>query len=124
MATVLQLVDANKLFKLDPALEANEQEWRTIYALARCQSRIETGLPTWNSTWKIEVTPNQQLDALLEVFCSGETLTFGPQFKPLTHIKGRHLGAKDPRSSILRLVPRQRLFYWRGGGLGVQREEP
>ena len=37
------------------------------------------------STWKIEETPAQQLDALTVHFVSGDPLTFGWQFKPLVH---------------------------------------
>jgi hypothetical protein len=44
MATPLDLEKAGKLFKLDPALEANEQEWRTIYVLPRAKPRFQTNL--------------------------------------------------------------------------------
>jgi hypothetical protein len=87
MATVLELALAQRLFRLDPALEQNEKEWRFIHTSPRFREREQKELRTWESTWKIEENPTQQLDALVEVFCSGETLTFGPQFKPLTHIK-------------------------------------
>jgi hypothetical protein len=83
MATVVELARAGVLSKIDPALEANEQEWRSIYVLPRCRSRIENDLPNWTSDWKVEETPLQQLDALAEVFCSGVALTFGRRFKPL-----------------------------------------
>jgi hypothetical protein len=86
MATVLELVLARRLFKLDPALEPNEREWRFIYPSPRFHTRIANDLPGWTSIWKVEVSPTQQLDALVEVFCSGETLTFGTQFKPLNHL--------------------------------------
>lgn len=96
MATVLELLLAQKLFRLDPALEANEKEWRKIYISPRFKERAENDLPTWVSTWKVEVGPIQQLDVLAEVFCSGETLTFGTQFKPLTHIKDGIWELKTP----------------------------
>jgi hypothetical protein len=86
MATVIELMLAQKLFKLDPALEPNEREWRWIYALPPFKSRVEIDLPHWTSHWKVEESPTQQMDALLEVFCSGETITYGPQFKPLVHL--------------------------------------
>lgn len=87
---------ARRLFRLDPALEANEREWRFIHTSPRFRERVETELPNWTSSWKVEVDPAQQLDALVEVFCSGETLTFGPQFKPLTHIKDGIWELKTP----------------------------
>jgi hypothetical protein len=40
-------------------------------------------LPTIPSDWEIEVAPVGQLDALVEIFASGETLTVGEHFKPL-----------------------------------------
>ena len=86
MATVLELVLAQKLFKLDPALEANEREWRWMYALPDFKTRAENDLPTWVSQWQTEQSPTQQMDAFVEVYCSGETITYGQQFKPLIHL--------------------------------------
>jgi hypothetical protein len=39
------------------------------------------------STWNIEESPAQQLDALTKVFVSGEPLVFERQFKPLVHLQ-------------------------------------
>jgi hypothetical protein len=117
MATLLDLVAAGSLFKLDPALEANEQEWRTVYALARLRPRFENDLPTWVSTWRVEVTPAQQIDALLEVFCSGETLTFGPQFKPLVHLKDGVWELKTPDIRLFGWFPIKDCFI--GGALDL-----
>ena len=47
---------------------------------------METVLPGLDSTWKIEQPPVEQLDDLMEVFCSGSPLTYGWQFKCLTHV--------------------------------------
>ena len=96
MATVLQLAVAEKLLKLDASLEDNEQEWRAIYVLPVMRPRLEKDLPDWVSEWKVEVSPIQQLDALLEIYCSGETLTFGPQFKPIRHVKDGIWELKTP----------------------------
>jgi hypothetical protein len=86
MATILELIDAGRLVKLDPALEDNELEHRYIYAIPEVITSLESELPQWQSQWNIEQTPIQQYDALLEIFCSGEVLTYGPQFKPLNHL--------------------------------------
>ena len=96
MATLLDLAARGDLHRIDPQLEPNEQEWRTIYALPRLVPVFTTELPTWQSQWKVEQSPVQQIDALLEVFCSGTTLTFGPQFKPLTHIRDGVWELKTP----------------------------
>jgi hypothetical protein len=96
MATVLELVLAGRLLKLDAALEHNEREWRYIHTSPRFRERAENELPHWKSEWNVEAEPIQQLDALVEIFCSGETLTFGSQFKPLTHIKDGIWELKTP----------------------------
>jgi hypothetical protein len=84
MATVLELALAQCLCKLDPALEVGEREWRWVYGFPRFKECVQNDLPMWKSDWKIEESPNQQFDSLAEVFCSGETLTFGDQFHILT----------------------------------------
>jgi hypothetical protein len=88
MATVLELEAAGNLFRLDPDLEPGVQELRCIYVSPRLKTWIENDLPTLESTWKIEVSPQEQLQAFLEEdFCPGEPLTYDWQFKPLTHIE-------------------------------------
>jgi hypothetical protein len=103
MATALHLDAVGDLFKLDPALEPNEQEFRVIYASPRLRRWIEQDLPTLVSDWKVEVSPVEQLSALVELFCSGETLTYGWNFRPLRHI----------RNGVWELkTPDLRLFGW------------
>jgi hypothetical protein len=116
MATVIDLATAQPpaLLKLDPALEAREQEWRTIYILPRVKPRF-TVLPTWQSHWKIEQSPVQQMDALLEVFCSGETLTFEHRFKPLVHLNDGIWELKTPDLRFFGWFPHQDCFI--GGAL-------
>lgn len=83
MSTILELVTSGDLFRLDPELGPDEQEWRYIYVLPRLKTWLETTLPTLGSTWAIEESPAEQLDELAWTFCSGQTLTYGWQFKPL-----------------------------------------
>jgi hypothetical protein len=115
MATVLELVLAQKLFKLDPALEANEREWRWIYALPDFKTRVETGLPTWVSQWQTDQSPTQQLDAFLEVYCSGETITYGRQFKPLVHLGDGVWELKTPDLRLLGWFHKRNCFI--GGAI-------
>ena len=96
MATPLELTLSRQLFKLDAALEENEQEIRVIYVTADVRRCLERDLPGFVSQWKVEVTPLQQLDALLDDFCSGVTLTYGKQFKPICHIKDGIWELKTP----------------------------
>src|SRR4051812_27179079 len=87
MATLLHLEGAQLLHKIYPALDPREHEWRLFYALPRLRAWIERTLPTLESSWKIEESPVEQLDALIYVFCSGQPLAYGQQFKPLRHIR-------------------------------------
>lgn len=96
MATVLELVLVQKLFKVDAALEPTEQEWRMVHASPRFKERLDDDLLHWESQWQQELSPAQQLDALLEQFCSGETLTYEWRFRPLNHIKDGIWELKTP----------------------------
>ena len=87
MATLLELNHAQALFKLDPQLEPNEQEWRAIYLSPRLLDWLRDVLPTLKATWESEIDCVQQLDGLVEVFCSGETLCYTSQFHPIAHVK-------------------------------------
>jgi hypothetical protein len=88
MATPLELDNAGALFKLDPDLGPGKREIRWIYASPRLKTWIEDALPRLESTWHIELTPQEQLQAFVEeVFAPGEPLTYDWQFKPLTHIE-------------------------------------
>lgn len=96
MATLLDLAGRDELHRLDPQLEPNEQEWRTIYVLPRVVPVFRDELPNWTSLWKVEQSPIQQMDALVETFCSGATLTFGHQFKPLNPLRDGVWELKTP----------------------------
>ena len=90
MATLAELAGANgPLKKLDPVLDPddpNAQEERLIYGSERFVTWVETRLPGLGSTWDIEVAPDQQVDALFEVYTSGEVLTYQWQFKSINPI--------------------------------------
>ena len=117
MATVLELSTGTNApqIKLDPSLEEDEQEWRAIYVLARIRARFETDLPTWTSQWSIEQTPAQQMDALVEIFCSGDALTFGHRFKPLNHLGKGIWELKTPDLRFFGWFPHKDCFV--GGAL-------
>lgn len=88
MATLLELNDANQVFRIDPVLSSREQEWRSIYILPDLKHWLENELPIMGSTWNLEQTPAEQLDDLIATFCAGETLTFEWQFRPLRYVSG------------------------------------
>jgi hypothetical protein len=85
MATVIDLDRAGELFKLD-VLEQHVQEFRTIYASPLLRKWITETLPALPSALGLELSPQQQVFDLAELFCSGGRLSYGLQFKPLTHI--------------------------------------
>jgi len=88
MATPLELDNAGALFKLDPDLLPGTREFRSIYASPRLKTWIENDLPGLESTWNIELTPQEQLQAFVEeIFCPCEPLSYDWHFKPLTHIQ-------------------------------------
>ena len=96
MATVLELAVAQSLFRLDPALEPGERERRWIYGFSQFKARVQNDLPAWQSDWKIEESPTQQFDALVDVFCSGATICFGDQFHNLDPLDGGIWELKTP----------------------------
>lgn len=115
MATLVELDRRGELFKLDPALEANEQEWRMIYTSPRLKDWLEGVLPSLVSHWQQELSPLQQVDALVEEFCSGTTLCFGPQFKPIQHVKGGIWELKTPDVRVFGWFHVKDCFVgWRG----------
>jgi len=86
MATPLELDLRGDLFKLDSGL-APIDEIRRIYAAPRLHLWIQNDLPKLESTWNVELTPQEQLVGFVEEeFCPGEPLTFDEQFKPLRHV--------------------------------------
>jgi len=85
MATLLDLAQRGYLYKLD-ALEAGVQEFREIYTSPDLHRWINDVLPQMQSSWGLELSPLEQLVALSEIFCSGDRISYGTQFKPLTHI--------------------------------------
>jgi hypothetical protein len=110
MATIIELKKRRQLIKLDAGLEDNEQEYRAIYALPVTLPFFENDIKTLKSQWNVEVSPLQQLDALLEVFCSGETLTFGSHFKPLNHLNDGIWELKTPDLRLFGWFPYKDCF--------------
>ena len=117
MATLVELVDVDALFKYDAALDGSQQEFREIYASPKLRNWIETTLPALVSSWNIELSPAEQLDALGAIFAAGEPLTFGRQFKPLTHI---HDGVWELKTADLRIFG---WFYRKDCFVGVVADE-
>ena len=96
MATLLHLAEQNRVFKLDAALPRGGQEWRRIYVLPEARSWMEGVLPTLESELGLEISPIEQLDAFLTAYCSGETLMYERQFRPVRHIAAGIWEMKTP----------------------------
>lgn len=88
MATVLELASLGELIRFDPVLEPRRQEFRELFASKRLVKWIESALPNLSSSWDLENTPAEQVDALLATYAGGDTLTFSWSFRPLRHIAG------------------------------------
>jgi hypothetical protein len=86
MATLLDLVDQESVFRIDPVLGWREFEARRLYVLPEARNWIEDVLPTKVSTWNTQDSPIEQLDALTYEFCVGDPLAVGTRFKCLTHL--------------------------------------
>lgn len=85
MATIIELSEAKEITKIDPGLEPGTQEFRVIYASPRLITWMSDILPALKSEWDTSITPLEQLDAFLEIYGSGEVLTYDRRFKPLCH---------------------------------------
>jgi hypothetical protein len=116
MATLIELCGTGELYKLDPQLEANEQEWRMIYLSPDLRLWLEKDLPNLEATWSTEIDPTQQLDALVEEYCSGCTLYYGPQFHPIRHVQDGIWELKTPDLRIFGFFHVRDCFIgWRAG---------
>ena len=71
---------------------------------------IGVELPDLVPIWNLQVTPLQQLDALIDEFCSGCTLSYGIQFKPITHVGGGIWELKTPDLRIFGWFHRKDCF--------------
>lgn len=109
MATPLVLDSRGVLFKLD-VLDINVQEFREIYASPTLHEWIEQVLPSLSSELGIELSPSEQVVALAEIFCGGERLSYGRQFKPLTHITDGVWELKTPDVRIFGWFHRKDCF--------------
>lgn len=90
MATISELTEDDrpepKLWKLDTGLADDEQEYRRIFASTRLHDWFRDELPKLQSNWNVEQSPCEQLDDLLWTYGSGEPLTYGWKFNPITPI--------------------------------------
>ena len=85
MATLATLVSDGSLLRWEVNLSPRQQIERILLLVPPLHGRLDETLAQSGSTWNIEETPAQQLDALTAVFVAGEPLAFGWQFKSLVH---------------------------------------
>ena len=90
MATLAELIDQELVNRWNVSLSARQQPERTLFLLPGLASRLDGLLATAGSTWNIEETPAQQLDALTASFVAGEPLVIGHQVKYLDYHKRAH----------------------------------
>ncbi|HUZ30940.1 MAG TPA: hypothetical protein VMV19_02350 [Xanthobacteraceae bacterium] len=87
MATLVELVRQGLVLKWDVDLEPRQQIERCLFLLPHLAPRFLHELPAVGSTWNIEETPEQQLDALTEAYVSGRPLIIDRQVKHLVRHK-------------------------------------
>jgi hypothetical protein len=87
MATIIDLEHRGVLTKLDPELPPTQQELRRIYLGPKLVAWITDVLPNLESDRGLETSPHGQFDELISIFCSGDTLTYDWQFKPLNYVE-------------------------------------
>lgn len=105
MATLLDLAQGSPppLVRYDPQFERSQQEFRCLFASQRLQAWIAQTLPGMASRLGLELSPQEQVVALLDLFCSDDPLTIDQHFKPL-HCRGQ--GVWELRT------PDIRIFGW------------
>lgn len=86
MATLLELDQKGDVVRFVPALAWNEFEDRKVFLLPDVKNWIENVLPGLGSTHNIEVSPLEQLDAMLYEFCSGKPLAVSQRFRKMRPI--------------------------------------
>lgn len=58
------------------------------------------GSPALESIWNLELSPAQQLDALVEIFVAGKLLSYDTQFKDLTKMRDGVVGIDQDRQAL------------------------
>lgn len=110
MATLIELSKAKAIHKIDPVLDPGQQELRAFYASPKLLRWLADVLPTLVSDRQLEDTPAQQFDALLEIFCAGESLAVGWQFHALQPSESDTWELKTPDIRIFGWFPRKDIF--------------
>lgn len=120
MATLSTLCTEGKLTELDPMLPPRVSQQRYIYLLPEAVKWIQDVLPTYISHDGGEIEPIAQVDALMEVFCSGKPLSANKMFKCLKPWAGSvwELKTKDVR--IFGWFKAQNIFICSNGGEATQ----
>jgi hypothetical protein len=114
MATVIELFNQGALTKLVPEFDdPRQQELRRIYLGPKLVEWINNVLPNLESDRGLETSPNGQFDDLVQVFCSGDTLTFDWHFKPLNYVQD---GIWELKTADLRIFG---WFHEKGCFIGV-----
>jgi hypothetical protein len=83
---------------------------RRFFAFPELAKWMMEVLPELASDRQVEDTPQQQVDALTAVFCSGETLMYLWQFRSLSHIRDGIWELKTPDIRIFGWFPQRDTF--------------
>jgi hypothetical protein len=86
MATIMHLEKIGVLAKLDAQLSYRQQEFRCFYASQKLVSWLQKELSDAVSQHNLDQTPSEQVDALLESYCSGKELIYEWTFRDIKPI--------------------------------------
>jgi hypothetical protein len=86
MATLATLIGDGSLLRWEVSLRRTQQIERVLLLLPRLAGHLNQTLADMGSSWNIEESPAQQLDAFTNVFVAGEPLTFRRQFRNLERV--------------------------------------
>jgi len=115
MATILDLVAAGRLIKLDPGLSWREQEERRIFLFSKVVTWIDGVLPYEMPIPPNELIPIEQLDQLTYDFCVGHEFIFDRQIHPLKHISSGIWELKAPDIRLFGWFPMRDTFICTAG---------
>jgi hypothetical protein len=96
MATICELVARGELSKFDPGLRDHQMVERLFYATPRLQKWLQNELPALSPQWTTELSPLEQVDAALNVFCSGGELAIGHAMRNMLPVQNGVWELKTP----------------------------
>ncbi|MCR9193985.1 MAG: hypothetical protein NXH88_04585 [Hyphomonas sp.] len=110
MATVLELMDRGDLERLDPQLDPDEQEYRSVFLVREVFTRLPGLLDQMESLLGIEQSPAEQLDEIFYNFTAGQPLAYPREFHEIYWRGEGFWELRTPDVRIFGFFPRKDCF--------------